>query len=196
MACPGSTWLSAGTRDSRALRRDTGCRCRLRRDLATRARRQASSARRESSEAQAARVTCTPSRPAPAPPQGGYQLPHGEVLALEDARRSEGRSRSASMFQLIAYSPDRLRVHIEAQFTEGMSWANYGTTWHIDHVRPCASFDLSNPLQQRACFNFVNLRPLWKPDNGSKGSTYGGVRYRRDRRVMFVRAVARIRLSR
>lgn len=49
-----------------------------------------------------------------------------------------------------------------------MSWDNYGTDWHIDHIVPCAYFDLTNENHQRVCFNWRNLQPLWKKDNLSK----------------------------
>ena len=60
-----------------------------------------------------------------------------------------------------------LKKHLENQFVEGMSWDNYGE-WQIDHIVPCASFDLSDPNQQRICFNFRNLQPLWAKDNQRK----------------------------
>ena len=50
-----------------------------------------------------------------------------------------------------------------------MSWDNYGD-WHVDHIRPCASFDLTNEDEQRICFHYKNLQPLWGPDNLEKGS--------------------------
>jgi hypothetical protein len=72
---------------------------------------------------------------------------------------------------LIGCTVDELRQHLEAQFTDGMTWDNYGRTgWHIDHIRPCASFDLSDPEQQRECFHYSNLQPLWAVDNIRKGS--------------------------
>lgn len=52
---------------------------------------------------------------------------------------------------------------------EGMSWENYGE-WHIDHIVPCSSFDLTDPKQQEDCFNFKNLQPLWGWENSKKGS--------------------------
>jgi hypothetical protein len=53
-----------------------------------------------------------------------------------------------------------------------MSWDNHGKHgWHIDHIRPCASFDFSDPEQQQQCFHYSNLQPLWAGDNLSKGST-------------------------
>lgn len=69
---------------------------------------------------------------------------------------------------LIGCPVQRLRAHLESQFTGGMSWDNYGL-WHIDHVRPCIRFNLKIPEQQRECFRFTNLQPLWAVDNRSKG---------------------------
>ncbi len=59
--------------------------------------------------------------------------------------------------------------HIEKQFKNGMTWNNHGE-WHLDHIKPCASFDLTCPVQQLACFNYNNLQPLWASDNMSKGA--------------------------
>lgn len=61
--------------------------------------------------------------------------------------------------------PD-LIAYIERLFQPGMSWANYGLGgWEIDHIIPCNAFDLTDPAQQRACFHYTNLRPLWRADN-------------------------------
>ncbi len=51
-----------------------------------------------------------------------------------------------------------------------MSLDNYGEL-HVDHIKPCASFDLSDPEQQRLCFNYKNLQPLWAADNLSKADS-------------------------
>lgn len=67
-------------------------------------------------------------------------------------------------------APAQLRVHIERQFLKGMSWENRDR-WHIDHIRPLASFDLTDPEQLRAACHFSNLRPLWAEDNQRKGAT-------------------------
>jgi len=58
--------------------------------------------------------------------------------------------------------------HIEKQFKDGMNWENRDK-WHIDHIRPCASFDLTDTKQQLECFHYTNLQPLWAFDNMSKG---------------------------
>lgn len=83
----------------------------------------------------------------------------------------KGNPKVATTMNLIGCTIEQFKQHLEAQFQPGMSWNNYGK-WHIDHIRPCASFDLSIPEEQRKCFNFINLQPLWAKDNLSKGTKY------------------------
>ncbi len=79
--------------------------------------------------------------------------------------------KAAKTMELVGCSIKHLRAHLEQQFTADMSWDNYGD-WHIDHIRPCASFDLTDPEQQRQCFHYTNLQPLWARDNMIKGASY------------------------
>lgn len=58
-------------------------------------------------------------------------------------------------------------LYLESLWQPGMSWENYGE-WHIDHVVPCAIFDLTKPDHQERCFHFSNLQPLWAVDNWRK----------------------------
>jgi hypothetical protein len=82
-----------------------------------------------------------------------------------------GTNKVASTEELLGCSFDVFVEHLQSQFKNGMSWDNRGRTgWHIDHIRPCASFDLSDPDQQRQCFHYTNMQPLWAADNLSKGS--------------------------
>jgi len=74
-----------------------------------------------------------------------------------------------SILSLCGCSTPELMLHLQSQFKEGMHWNNYGK-WHIDHIRPCASFDLTDPEQQRQCFHYSNLQPLWAKENLSKGA--------------------------
>jgi hypothetical protein len=61
-----------------------------------------------------------------------------------------------------------LKDYLEAKFKEGMTWKNHGE-WHIDHIRPCCSFDLTIEEEQKKCFHYTNLQPLWAQENLSKG---------------------------
>lgn len=77
--------------------------------------------------------------------------------------------KAARTAELLGCSIKELKLHLESLFVEGMGWNNYGN-WHVDHIKPCASFDLSDPEQQKKCFNYLNLQPLWAIDNMKKGA--------------------------
>lgn len=90
--------------------------------------------------------------------------------ALYKAFRRRGVAKS-SLLNLLGCSIDELRSHLQRQFLPGMSWENYGYHgWHIDHIRPRSSFDLTDPDQQKQCFHYTNLQPLWGFDNFQKNS--------------------------
>jgi hypothetical protein len=83
----------------------------------------------------------------------------------------KGISKSAGTEELLGCTWEQARCHIEKQFRGNMSWDNWGYHgWHIDHIIPIASFDLTDPVQQRQCFHYTNLQPLWRQDNQSKGA--------------------------
>jgi hypothetical protein len=73
---------------------------------------------------------------------------------------------------LIGCKLEELKSHIEDQFIEGMTWKNHSLKgWHFDHIVPCAYFDLNNEYNQRRCFNYRNLQPMWSKENMSKNDT-------------------------
>lgn len=79
--------------------------------------------------------------------------------------------KNQSTLDLLGCSIEQLKLHLEQQFKTGMSWDNYGMYgWHIDHIKPCSSFDLTNPVEQKNCFHYTNLQPLWAKENLSKGN--------------------------
>jgi hypothetical protein len=80
-----------------------------------------------------------------------------------------GRVKSRRSQELIGASAEAVKSYLQSRFRDGMSWANYGTVWHIDHIRPCASFDLTRPEQQNLCFHYTNLQPLLVAENLKKG---------------------------
>ena len=80
------------------------------------------------------------------------------------------KSRSVWHNDFIGCTPEFLCAHLAQNFKDGMSWDNYGQ-WHIDHIRPCAAFDLTNEDQCRLCFHYSNLQPLWANENIAKGAS-------------------------
>jgi hypothetical protein len=84
-------------------------------------------------------------------------------------------NKCTNSMKLIGCNTRFLRAYLEAQFVDGMTWDNYGLRgWHIDHIRPCASFDLTKPDNQRKCFHWSNLQPLWWRDNLEKSAKWDG----------------------
>ena len=74
--------------------------------------------------------------------------------------------------EYIGCSIEELKTHIEKQFDEMMNWENYGSYWHIDHIIPCAAWDLSIEEDNKYCWNFINLQPLESSKNQSKRDKY------------------------
>ena len=95
------------------------------------------------------------------------------------ALKLRGKTKGGSTFDHLPYSPEGLVEHIEKQFDEHMTWDNHGTYWHIDHIRPHASFkydSLDHPDFQK-CWALENLRPLEASENIRKNSFYEGKRH-------------------
>jgi hypothetical protein len=81
------------------------------------------------------------------------------------------KSKSEKTLSYLGCSTEKFKEHMESQFTEGMNWNNHGFTgWHIDHIIPCSSFDLTKEEDIRKCFHYTNLQPLWGTQNMQKGS--------------------------
>lgn len=79
--------------------------------------------------------------------------------------------KSDSTIALLGCTVGELIKHFESLFQPGMTWDNHGKNgWHIDHKTPCAAFDLTKEEEQRKCFHYTNLQPLWAFDNLSKGA--------------------------
>jgi hypothetical protein len=83
----------------------------------------------------------------------------------------KGIYKSKSTIKLLGCSIEECWQHLESKFQPGMTRKNHGL-WHVDHIRPCALFDLKCPVQQLACFHYTNLQPLWAIDNIKKGARY------------------------
>ena len=77
--------------------------------------------------------------------------------------------KSARTLELLGCSVSYLKEYLENKFKKGMCWENYGIFgWHIDHIIPCNSFNLTIPEEQIKCFNYTNLQPLWAKENRVK----------------------------
>ena len=89
----------------------------------------------------------------------------GKVLRMHTPKLRK----SSRTFELLGCDIGKLIIHLERQFKPGMNWDNRGE-WHIDHIKPIASFDLSRINQQKLAFHYSNLQPLWAFENWSKAT--------------------------
>jgi hypothetical protein len=91
------------------------------------------------------------------------------VTALVNQVRTDGH---ASAIGLLGCDFQSFKRWIEYQFDANMTWENHGEYWHLDHIKPCASFDLTNEEDIKICFNWINYRPLEKMENIKKSDKY------------------------
>ena len=109
-----------------------------------------------------------------------YQVARGKVdpefkllknlrCRLYHALKNQKADKKYRTKQLTGCELSFLKGYLEAKFKEGMTWENYGE-WHVDHITPCCSFDLMKEEEQKKCFHYSNLQPLWAHDNLTKGS--------------------------
>jgi len=80
--------------------------------------------------------------------------------------------KSESTMTLLGCSIEYFKKYFESLFTDGMSWEKYLEGGiHIDHKIPCKEFDLTKAEEQKKCFHYTNLQPLWELDNLQKGAS-------------------------
>lgn len=99
------------------------------------------------------------------------KIPHNRIsCTLRSRIRSAlkyGESKCGSTEKLLGVSFGEFKIYIEALFEEGMSWDNYGK-WELDHIVPCAFFDMTKEEHQKICFHYLNIQPMWARENMSK----------------------------
>lgn len=78
--------------------------------------------------------------------------------------------KSNNTISLLGCSIADFKKYFCSLFKENMNWGEFmNGNIHIDHITPCIKFNLKNEDEQRRCFHYSNLQPLWKMDNLKKG---------------------------
>lgn len=104
-------------------------------------------------------------------------LTHRLRNRLAKAVQAAGAGKAGKTLDLVGCSVEFLHAHITSQFVDGMSWETR-KLWHVDHIRPLSSYDLTDPAQQAESMHWTNLRPMWGSDNIAKSSWHEGKRHR------------------
>ena len=92
------------------------------------------------------------------------------TIIYQYVKRTKG-VKGDNTIELTGCSLNELKNHLHKKFKEGMTWENYGE-WHIDHIKPASSFDLTKLEEQKKAFHYTNLQPLWADENLKKGDKY------------------------
>jgi hypothetical protein len=99
----------------------------------------------------------------------GFRLACNLRKRLSFLLRASIASKTSQTMTLLGCTMEELKSHLSSRFSKGMTLENYGE-WHVDHILPCDSFDLTKEEDQRKCFHYTNLQPLWAKDNRIKSN--------------------------
>jgi hypothetical protein len=84
---------------------------------------------------------------------------------------AKGYHKTGSGLRYLGCSAPQLHSYLTPMLKRGMTWNNYGSMWHVDHVIPLASFNLLDEGDRAKAFHYTNLQPLMAIDNIRKGDT-------------------------
>lgn len=87
---------------------------------------------------------------------------------FKEIMRSVRRGKSTSFSETVGCTIKELAAHLESKFKRGMTWSNYGSYWHVDHIIPVAAFNHLDPKQVKQCWHWTNLQPLEADKNMAK----------------------------
>ncbi len=101
-----------------------------------------------------------------------YKMSGAIYSALKKVKASKG---GKSWKELVDYTPQDLKNHIESLFTEGMTWEKFcNGEIHLDHKIPKSWFKYESPNDPefKKCWALENLQPLWAKDNLKKHNRF------------------------
>lgn len=88
---------------------------------------------------------------------------------IQTALKVQGSNKTGSAVRDLGISIPEFKAYIESMFRDSMTWENHGKVWHLDHIKPLSSFDLSDKEQFLIAANWKNYQPLLTKENLSKG---------------------------
>ncbi len=100
-----------------------------------------------------------------------HSLSSGVNISLKRYAKQGLRKNKRHWEDLVGYSVQELKRHLENLFLSGMNWNNYGS-WHIDHIIPISFFEYTSTddIEFKYCWSLINLQPLWAKDNLEKSN--------------------------
>ena len=108
-----------------------------------------------------------------------FRLSNNVRRAVHDALKTQSSNKNCRSHDYLGCTGREFAEYLVHHYA-WKSWftlENYGTVWHVDHVRPLASFDLSDHGEAKSAFHYTNCQPLSASENISKNSNWGGQRH-------------------
>jgi hypothetical protein len=102
-----------------------------------------------------------------------FNMAHRLRSRVRSALAAQGAGKSFKLFEIVGLERKELFDYLVSKFQSGMTVEDFAAgRIHIDHIKPCERFDLTDVEQQRQCFHYTNLQPLWAEDNFKKKSYF------------------------
>jgi predicted transcriptional regulator len=100
-----------------------------------------------------------------------YKLISYFRTAIYQVLKESNVEKNKHYFDVLQYTPKQLIDHLELQFTDGLTWENYGV-WHVDHIKPISSFSIVEMGDDEfmKCWCLNNLQPMWGEENIRKSN--------------------------
>lgn len=104
--------------------------------------------------------------------------PQFRILCLLRARikhvlKSQKVTKSLHTIELLGCTPKFFQNYIRSLFKPGMTLANDGQKkWHLHHIKCCHTFNLLELEQQKLCFHYTNMIPMWEDEHKALHSNY------------------------
>ena len=100
-----------------------------------------------------------------------YKLISNFRTAIYQVLKENNVEKNGHYFEVLQYTPEELINHLENQFTDGMTWDNYGE-WHVDHLRPISVHNIQEIGDEEfmKCWSLSNLQPMWGEENIRKSN--------------------------
>ena len=81
--------------------------------------------------------------------------------------KKQGYTKQSKTYKILGCTYEEFKIHLENQFTDGMTWENQGE-WHLDHIYPVS---LAKDEEELIKLNhYTNFQPLWAEDNLKKSN--------------------------
>ena len=84
--------------------------------------------------------------------------------------------KASKTVDILGCSMNDFKEYIQKQFSDGMTWDNYGSMWHLDHIIPVMWKNDGIVTEEKIIErnHYTNFQPMWAVDNYKKQNKFIG----------------------